>query len=72
MHGNLLQWCEDLYGEYPKNDVVDPQGAKAGMNHIVRGGCWCSIPLGCRSAFRGTGVGSRVAVWGFRICFFVA
>jgi len=26
MHGNLWQWCADVYAEYPQNAVVDPQG----------------------------------------------
>ena len=24
MHGNVWQWCSDVYGEYPHQDVVDP------------------------------------------------
>jgi formylglycine-generating enzyme required for sulfatase activity len=52
MHGNLYEWCQDWYGEYPENAVVDPQGPAAGRERVVRGGCWGIGPSGCRSAYR--------------------
>jgi formylglycine-generating enzyme required for sulfatase activity len=52
MHGNLYEWCEDWYGEYPENAVVDPQGPPVGTERVVRGGCWGLGPGGCRSAYR--------------------
>lgn len=52
MHGNLYEWCEDWYGEYPENAVVDPQGPPVGTERVVRGGCWGIGPSGCRSAYR--------------------
>ena len=30
MHGNVWQWCQDWYGDYPQKDVVDPQGPEKG------------------------------------------
>lgn len=52
MHGNLYEWCQDWYAEYPENAVVDPQGPPVGTERVVRGGCWGLGPPGCRSAYR--------------------
>jgi formylglycine-generating enzyme len=71
MHGNLLQWCEDWYGDYPPIDTVDPQGLKEGESRVLRGGSWSFVPELCRSAFRyGLEPGSRGNCLGFRLCFF--
>ena len=52
MHGNVWEWCQDLYGPYPSGIAVDPQGAPAGFNRVFRGGSWNYEPRGCRSALR--------------------
>ncbi len=52
MHGNLYEWCQDWYGEYPENAVVDPEGPPVGTERVVRGGYWGIGPAGCRSASR--------------------
>jgi formylglycine-generating enzyme required for sulfatase activity len=58
MHGNVYEWCEDLY----------EQGASW---RVMRGGSydWCdNIPANCRSAFRGCYEPSTRTGWlGFRI-----
>ena len=72
MHGNVRQWCQDWVGDYPQNDVVDPQGPEKGKNRVQRGGSFHLDPVGCRSAhrhFNGPGIRNRVS--GFRLCFFV-
>ena len=71
MHGNVWQWCQDSYGDYPQKDVVDPQGPKGGPNRVLRGGSWFYSADCCRSACRGWGEpGFRNYSNGFRICFF--
>jgi formylglycine-generating enzyme required for sulfatase activity len=52
MHGNILEWCSDWYGEYPKGPVTDPVGLKEGSYPVFRGGSFCHEASGCRSASR--------------------
>jgi formylglycine-generating enzyme required for sulfatase activity len=70
MHGNVWQWCQDGYGNYPQEDVVDPQGAEKGAFRVLRGGSWIFNPRYCRSAFRyRDGPGPRLNYCGLRVCF---
>jgi formylglycine-generating enzyme len=72
MHGNVFQWCQDWYGDYPQKDVVDPQGPEKGDFRVLRGGSWNNNPVDCRSAFRdGLVPGYRNYDCGLRVCFFV-
>ncbi|MBE6426678.1 MAG: hypothetical protein E7029_11985 [Planctomycetaceae bacterium] len=52
MHGNVWEWCWDLYGAYLPNDVSDPQGPNCGKYRVRRGGGWNSDANDCGSAFR--------------------
>jgi formylglycine-generating enzyme len=71
MHGNVWQWCQDWHGEYPQNDVIDPQGPEIGGSRVMRGGAWSHDPQSCRSAYRSKGgmPDSRGGNSGFRLCF---
>ena len=52
MHGNVVEWCWDWYGEYPIEDVIDPTGPTTGKNRINRGGAFPFWAVHCRSAYR--------------------
>lgn len=71
MHGNVWQWCQDWLGDYPRNDVVDPQGPEKGQFRVIRGGSWHMQPQSCRSACRYWNEGGFRHYIGLRVCFFV-
>jgi formylglycine-generating enzyme required for sulfatase activity len=57
MHGNVFEWCEDLY-------------SSEGTSRVLRGGSWGSDPVRCRASYRGGLVPStRLGSIGFRLCF---
>ena len=52
MHGNVWEWVEDIYGDYPSGPVTDPLGASSGFYRIRRGGGWNNGAFYLRSADR--------------------
>jgi formylglycine-generating enzyme required for sulfatase activity len=70
MHGNVSEWCRDLFGTYPTGSVTDPQGGASGSIHVIRGGCFYTHGAYCRSAYRdfgslslkNNGIGFRVVL----------
>ncbi|MFT5199183.1 MAG: sulfatase activating formylglycine-generating enzyme, partial [Planctomycetota bacterium] len=52
MHGNVWEWCLDSYAVYSSGAVTDPFVTGTSSFRVVRGGCWSSLSIYCRSAFR--------------------
>ncbi len=52
MHGNVWEWCQDLYADYPSDALTDPKGPIEGSSRVFRGGSFISVADNCRSAFR--------------------
>ena len=53
MHGNVLEWCEDRYGNYPDEAITDPKGPATGEHRVLRGGSFLDFGSGARSSDRG-------------------
>ena len=51
MHGNVLEWCNDRYGDYG-GATTDPTGPASGESCVLRGGSWRGDTRRCRSANR--------------------
>lgn len=68
MSGNLNEWCQNWYSEYKGEDALDPRGPTEGKHRVLRGGSWCNIAGGVRSANRGRNTPSYgFSRTGFRI-----
>ena len=68
MHGNLSEWCKDVYQKYSAEAQTDPTGPEKGSARVLRGGSWRSYPGACRSAFRhNMGAGAASTAIGLRL-----
>jgi formylglycine-generating enzyme required for sulfatase activity len=57
MHGNVWEWCEDIWHPSPLDGPRDGSAQLApavGLNEkrLLRGGSWFNFPRYCRAAFR--------------------
>lgn len=72
MHGNVGEWCEDRYGDYPAAGAgTDPQGPATGNSRVLRGGSFFLHVSHTRSSDRfgdnGISPSSRFNYFGFRL-----
>ncbi len=69
MHGNVVEWCLDWYGDkLPGGEVMNPSGPASEWRRSVRSGCGNGGASRARSAFR-VGIGRGDIGWfiGFRL-----
>jgi formylglycine-generating enzyme required for sulfatase activity len=52
MTGNVNEWCSDVYGKYPNQELIDYQGSTTGQERVFRGGSWNVSAVYARVAFR--------------------
>lgn len=68
MHGNVWEWCQDLFDTYATVSVVDPRETESGKDRVRRGGSWFGPGSACRSANRAYAHPmSRLQNTGFRL-----
>ncbi|MCC6155945.1 MAG: SUMF1/EgtB/PvdO family nonheme iron enzyme [Candidatus Hydrogenedentes bacterium] len=68
MSGNVWEFCQDLYGEYPEDAVTDPEGPDTGQFRTMRGGSIFNDRKFCRAAERQTvNPNSAIGTVGFRL-----
>ena len=71
MHGNVWEWCEDVWCENYNNALIDGSACLKGgeqSRRTLRGGSWDSVDLDCRSGRRvRNDVGKHFYGIGFRV-----
>ena len=71
MHGNVWEWCHDIFFTMQPNEQVDPWGIRSGRYRVAKGGGYLYHGWECRSTSRcammpsvsyNIGIGFRVAL----------
>ncbi|MDR2755311.1 MAG: SUMF1/EgtB/PvdO family nonheme iron enzyme [Planctomycetaceae bacterium] len=73
MHGNVMEWCHDWYGEFYYQQCAEeeenPIGPTEGMAKVLRGGAWQFGAEATRCAYRNSSSPETTSgVIGFRVC----
>lgn len=75
-HGNVWEWVQDSYGEYPHSYTIDPQGplppslekGEEDLYRVLRGGSWYNRSQDARLAFRAyLTLNETISFLGFRL-----
>lgn len=71
MHGNVLEWCQDVWHENyngaPTDGIAWTTGGDS-SSRVTRGGSWSSDPIACRSAYRNqANINCQDDALGFRV-----
>jgi len=73
MHGNVSEWCRDVYGPYPPGPVIDPTGLPGSRrisHHVYRGSSYRSDAVNSRSSRRVKSLRTdKTATLGFRVLY---
>ena len=70
MHGNVAEWCNDYFGPYSQDLVIDPKGHMLAADLVRRGGSWIAYSRYITSAGRVEGKPDRKESYiGFRVAF---
>ena len=68
MVGNVQEWCQDWFGDYPRGTITNPIGPTSGGRRIYRGGRWnLDVVRGQSAARDGFTTNRRTFHVGFRI-----
>lgn len=68
LYGNVWEWVQDYYADYPLYALTDPTGPAKGNKRVIRGGCYLIGDSRCNSHARGLAPGSKAENrYGFRL-----